>query len=151
MTSPLFGLLILDRDPAMFSDLPGLAQAWFQDAGGFIFPGLIAYIIYALFSNTGDSGRTRTNLPTVTLLGAAAAMLLYAVYYYLAFVQTGEDTLNKKVRGAQLDQYNFILVVGAAEAADGSVNVRTRDNVVVGASKLADCIAMLKGLVAEYK
>ena len=30
MTSPLFGLLILDREPAMFSDLPGLAQAWFQ-------------------------------------------------------------------------------------------------------------------------
>jgi hypothetical protein len=96
MTSPLFGLLILDREPAMFPDLPGLAQAWFQDAGGFIFPGLLAYIAYALFSNTGDRGRTRTNLPTVTLLGAAAAMLLYAVYYYLAFVQTGEDTLNRK-------------------------------------------------------
>ena len=83
MTSPLFGLLIIDREPYMFSDLLGLAQAWFQDAGGFIFPGLIAYILYALFT-TGDRGRTRTNLPTITLLGAAAAMLLYAVYYYLA-------------------------------------------------------------------
>ncbi len=96
MTSPLFGLLILDREPAMFSDLPGLAQAWLQDAGGFIFPGLLIYILYALFANTGDRGRTRTNLPTITLLGAAAAVLLYAVYYYLALDKTGADTLNKE-------------------------------------------------------
>jgi ABC-type transport system involved in multi-copper enzyme maturation permease subunit len=97
MSSPLFGLLIIDREPYMFSDLLGLAQAWFQDAGGFIFPGLIIYILYALFANTGDRGRTRTNLPMVTLLGAAAAMLLYAVYYYLVLKGDGVDTLNRKV------------------------------------------------------
>ena len=96
MTSPLFGLLILDREPAMFSDFPGLTQAWLQDAGGFIFPGLLIYILYSLFANTGDRGRTRTNLPTITLLSAAAAVLLYAVYYYLALDKTGADTLNKE-------------------------------------------------------
>jgi len=97
MPSPLFGLLIIDREPYMFSDLAGLAQAWFQDAGGFIFPGLIAYILYALFANTGDRGRTRTNVPTVMLLGAAAALMAYAVYFYLRQKGIGPDELNKQV------------------------------------------------------
>jgi len=39
-------------------------------------------------------------------------------------------TINKKVRNAQLAQYNFILVVGEREAGCESVNVRTRDNKV---------------------
>ncbi|KTF75446.1 hypothetical protein cypCar_00040635, partial [Cyprinus carpio] len=40
--------------------------------------------------------------------------------------------LNKKIRNAQLAQYNFILVVGEKERAANSVNVRTRDNKVHG-------------------
>ena len=39
-------------------------------------------------------------------------------------------TLNKKIRTAQLDQYNFILVVGEKEEANETVNIRTRDNKV---------------------
>uniref|UniRef100_A0A8B9BJ08 threonine--tRNA ligase n=1 Tax=Anser brachyrhynchus TaxID=132585 RepID=A0A8B9BJ08_9AVES len=39
-------------------------------------------------------------------------------------------TLNKKIRNAQLAQYNFILVVGEKEKASGTVNIRTRDNKV---------------------
>jgi len=42
------------------------------------------------------------------------------------------DTLNKKIRNAQLAQYNFILVVGEKEQSGGTVNVRTRDNTVHG-------------------
>ncbi|XP_054160190.1 threonine--tRNA ligase 1, cytoplasmic-like [Oppia nitens] len=38
------------------------------------------------------------------------------------------QTINKKVRNAQLAQYNFILVVGDKEMGNNSVNVRTRDN-----------------------
>jgi len=41
-------------------------------------------------------------------------------------------TLNKKVRNAQLAQYNFIFVVGEKEVGAGTVNVRTRDNKVHG-------------------
>lgn len=41
-------------------------------------------------------------------------------------------TLNKKVRNAQLAQYNFIFVVGEKEVESGSANVRTRDNKVHG-------------------
>lgn len=42
------------------------------------------------------------------------------------------DTMNKKIRNAQLAQYNFILVVGEKEQQNGTVNVRTRDNKVHG-------------------
>lgn len=47
-------------------------------------------------------------------------------------------TINKKVRNAQLAQYNFILVVGEKEMTNESVNVRTRDNKVHGECTLAD-------------
>ena len=40
-------------------------------------------------------------------------------------------TLNKKIRNAQLEQYNFILVVGEREENNGTVNIRTRDNKVI--------------------
>merc|ERR1711981_1505674 len=38
------------------------------------------------------------------------------------------NTMNKKVRNAQIAQYNFILVVGEKEKENETVNVRTRDN-----------------------
>ncbi|KAJ7365884.1 Threonine--tRNA ligase 1, cytoplasmic [Desmophyllum pertusum] len=41
-------------------------------------------------------------------------------------------TLNKKIRNAQLAQYNFIFVVGEKEENSNTVNVRTRDNKVQG-------------------
>jgi len=42
------------------------------------------------------------------------------------------NTMNKKVRNAQLAQYNFIFVVGEKESSNRTVNVRTRDNKVHG-------------------
>jgi len=42
------------------------------------------------------------------------------------------NTMNKKVRNAQVAQYNFILVVGEKEMTNKTVNVRTRDNKVHG-------------------
>lgn len=49
-------------------------------------------------------------------------------------------TLNKKIRRAQLDYYNFILVVGEKELANNSVNVRTRDNKIHGEIALDELI-----------
>lgn len=49
-------------------------------------------------------------------------------------------TINKKVRNAQLAQYNFILVVGEKEMSNNSVNVRTRDNKVHGECSLDQLI-----------
>uniref|UniRef100_A0A8C2GTF7 threonine--tRNA ligase n=1 Tax=Cyprinus carpio TaxID=7962 RepID=A0A8C2GTF7_CYPCA len=58
-------------------------------------------------------------------------------------------TLNKKIRNAQLAQYNFILVVGEKEKSSDTVNVRTRDNKVHGERSLADCMERLKELKAS--
>ncbi|XP_059534280.1 threonine--tRNA ligase 2, cytoplasmic isoform X2 [Myotis daubentonii] len=55
-------------------------------------------------------------------------------------------TLNKKIRNAQLAQYNFILVVGEKEKANNAVNVRTRDNRIHGEVSLASAIDKLKNL-----
>ncbi|XP_046825558.1 threonine--tRNA ligase 1, cytoplasmic isoform X1 [Vespa crabro] len=54
------------------------------------------------------------------------------------------DTMNKKIRNAQLAQFNFILVVGEKERNAGTVNVRTRDNVVHGEIKTEDLIEKFK-------
>uniref|UniRef100_A0A8C1QN79 threonine--tRNA ligase n=1 Tax=Cyprinus carpio TaxID=7962 RepID=A0A8C1QN79_CYPCA len=58
-------------------------------------------------------------------------------------------TLNKKIRNAQLAQYNFILVVGEKEKSSDTVNVRTRDNKVHGERSLTDCMERLKELKAS--
>ncbi|CAH2296535.1 threonine--tRNA ligase, cytoplasmic [Pelobates cultripes] len=52
-------------------------------------------------------------------------------------------TLNKKIRNAQLAQYNFILVIGEKEKKSGTVNIRTRDNKVHGERTVEETIARL--------
>ncbi|XP_078431280.1 threonyl-tRNA synthetase [Wolffia australiana] len=51
---------------------------------------------------------------------------LHAAGYY-ADADVTDRKLEKKVREAQLAQYNFILVVGEKEASTGQVSVRVRD------------------------
>ncbi|XP_008416273.1 threonine--tRNA ligase 1, cytoplasmic [Poecilia reticulata] len=58
-------------------------------------------------------------------------------------------TLNKKIRNAQLAQYNFILVVGEKEKTSNTVNVRTRDNKVHGECSVEECIQRLTELKAS--
>uniref|UniRef100_A0A287DC88 threonine--tRNA ligase n=1 Tax=Ictidomys tridecemlineatus TaxID=43179 RepID=A0A287DC88_ICTTR len=55
-------------------------------------------------------------------------------------------TLNKKIRNAQLAQYNFILVVGEKEKTSGTVNIRTRDNKVHGERTVSETIERLRQL-----
>ncbi|ETE68565.1 Threonyl-tRNA synthetase, cytoplasmic, partial [Ophiophagus hannah] len=52
-------------------------------------------------------------------------------------------TLNKKIRNAQLAQYNFILVVGEKEKACGTVNIRTRDNKIHGERTVPETVERL--------
>merc|ERR1711994_458453 len=59
------------------------------------------------------------------------------------------NTMNKKVRNAQLAQYNFIFVVGEKERSNKTVNVRTRDNKVHGEFSLSDVADKLKVLTTE--
>jgi threonyl-tRNA synthetase len=58
-------------------------------------------------------------------------------------VDASDRKMQKKVREAQLEQYNYILVVGAEEVESRTVNVRSRDNVVHGAIALDEVVARL--------
>ena len=60
------------------------------------------------------------------------------------------DTLNKKIRNAQLAQFNFILVVGEKERSSDTVNVRTRDNKVHGEVSVTDLITKLNKIRDEF-
>ncbi|XP_034076514.1 threonine--tRNA ligase 1, cytoplasmic-like isoform X1 [Gymnodraco acuticeps] len=51
--------------------------------------------------------------------------------------------LNKKIRNAQLAQYNFVLVVGEKEKMTNGVNVRTRDSKVHGELSVSEVLARL--------
>jgi threonyl-tRNA synthetase len=59
-------------------------------------------------------------------------------------IDARNETLGKRVRAAQLEKVNYILVVGEQEAGAGTVNVRTRDNQVHGASPLAEFTQRLR-------
>merc|ERR1719432_405572 len=59
------------------------------------------------------------------------------------------ETMNKKVRNAQIAQFNFIFVVGEKEKANGTVNVRTRDNKVHGEFTLDAVVAKFNELATE--
>eukprot|EP00764_Aduncisulcus_paluster_P002188 gnl/Carplike_NY0171/1318_a1785_1089.p1 GENE.gnl/Carplike_NY0171/1318_a1785_1089~~gnl/Carplike_NY0171/1318_a1785_1089.p1 ORF type:complete len:720 (+),score=230.09 gnl/Carplike_NY0171/1318_a1785_1089:323-2161(+) len=61
------------------------------------------------------------------------------------------EMLKKKIRNAQLRQFNYILVVGASEEEEESVNVRTRSNVVEGTMKLVDFIERCEKEIKERK
>jgi len=66
-------------------------------------------------------------------------------------VDSRAETTSKKIREAQLDQVNYILVVGDKEIADGTVNVRTRDNQVRGAERYRKVIGELAAEAKERR
>lgn len=70
---------------------------------------------------------------------------------FYADVDLSSQKFNKKVRTAQVDQYNFQLVVGKNEVENGTANIRTRDNKVEGEKKIDDLVTMLKELRDNHK
>ncbi|CAH1997179.1 unnamed protein product [Acanthoscelides obtectus] len=60
------------------------------------------------------------------------------------------DTMNKKIRNAQLAQFNFILVVGEKEKNGNTVNVRTRDNIVHGECSVDSLVEKLNSFKENY-
>lgn len=66
-------------------------------------------------------------------------------------VDDSTRTLNKKVREGEVNQYNFILVIGQQEMDSQGVNVRTRENEVLGNIPISDFIERALKLVEEYK
>lgn len=99
-----FAALILDRDPYLFGDLPGLFQAYLQDAGGFLYAGLKAYLLISITRPQAvprDGGKK--GISPVPLVCWAIATLLYGLYVVLISAGIGKglqapglDLLNVK-------------------------------------------------------
>jgi len=84
----------------------------------------------------------------------------YAEHVQRAFHQAGffietelsEKTFAKKMMNArQQNFHNYYLVVGEKERDEGTVNIRTRENEVVGAKSIAEAIADFLKDVADHK
>ncbi|KAI9485533.1 MAG: threonyl-tRNA synthetase [Benjaminiella poitrasii] len=58
--------------------------------------------------------------------------------YFVDVDNSPRDRLNKMIRQAQLQQYNFIFVVGQKEMDEGTVNVRTRKGDILGAMNIEE-------------
>ncbi|KAK1613883.1 hypothetical protein QYE76_019400 [Lolium multiflorum] len=61
-----------------------------------------------------------------------------------------DRTIQKKVREAQLAQFNYILVVGAKEAESGKVVLRVRDRADLSTESIADVITRFRNEVASF-
>ncbi len=61
------------------------------------------------------------------------------------------ESMNKKVRDAQVEHVNYILVIGEKEVNEKTVNVRTRDNEVLGAKDVDKFINEILKEVKEKK
>jgi threonyl-tRNA synthetase len=66
--------------------------------------------------------------------------------FYVDFVKS-DETLPKKIRSGQTQQYNYILVIGEEEVAAQKVNVRTRDGTVHGLKTVDELINEFKELM----
>jgi len=84
-----------------------------------------------------------------------AADYCESVYKYLhqkgfeCTVDRSSGQINKKVRNAQLAQWNYILVAGEEEMASGTVDVRTRDTERHGKMRIDQLAEMLLALRPE--
>jgi threonyl-tRNA synthetase len=75
---------------------------------------------------------------------------LHAARFFVD-VDLSRNTFQKKVRNAQVAQYNYQLVVGEQEVKNGTVNIRNRENVVEGEMQVDEFVEHLKRLRSEYK
>jgi len=70
---------------------------------------------------------------------------------YHCDVDESNDRLNKKIRNAEISQYNYILVVGEKEEQCNGVNVRTRDNQEHGVKSIDEILSLFQGLMEQYQ
>ncbi len=66
-------------------------------------------------------------------------------------IDSRSESVNKKVRDAQLSQYSYILVVGDREAETNTVAIRKRNNEIIGTKKIVDFRNELLTEIAEKK
>jgi ABC-type transport system involved in multi-copper enzyme maturation permease subunit len=90
-SSALFGILQLDKgEPAGYANIPGLLQAWLQDAGGFAMVGLVVYLLYALATPTDKSQSERIRVPVSLWMILAAGISFVCYCGYLALWMFGK-------------------------------------------------------------
>ncbi|KAG8381368.1 hypothetical protein BUALT_Bualt06G0115000 [Buddleja alternifolia] len=72
---------------------------------------------------------------------------------FIVDVDSSDRTINKKVREAQLAQYNYILVVGEKEVGTGQVSVRVRDSndATLKSFDIEDLLNHFKDSVAAFR
>tara|TARA_Y100000034_G_scaffold35645_2_gene43737 strand:+ start:360 stop:2252 length:1893 start_codon:yes stop_codon:yes gene_type:complete len=61
------------------------------------------------------------------------------------------ETTGKKIRDAEIDKVNYTFVIGDKEIENKTVNVRTRDNKILGEEKVSDFIKELEKEINEKK
>ncbi|XP_066371883.1 threonine--tRNA ligase, mitochondrial 1-like [Miscanthus floridulus] len=66
-------------------------------------------------------------------------------------IDASDRTIQKKVREAQLAQFNYILVVGAQEAETGNICVRVRDNADLATMSVDGFITRLKEEIVAFR
>ncbi|KAI7870129.1 threonyl-tRNA synthetase [Spinellus fusiger] len=71
--------------------------------------------------------------------------------YYVDAKGSSRDRFGKLIRQAQLERYNFILVVGQQEMDSATVNVRTREGKVLGAMSVEQVRTMFNTLTEQYE
>ena len=74
--------------------------------------------------------------------GEAIRSRLHSLGFY-AECDASKATFQKKVRNAQVDQWNYQVVIGKQEMANGTVNIRTRANEQKGEVKVEDFLKMV--------
>jgi len=70
---------------------------------------------------------------------------------YYVDLDISDRKIPKKVREAQLAQYNYILVVGEEEFTAQTVNIRTRDNQQHGQKSIPDLLVEFAKIIKEFK
>ncbi len=68
-----------------------------------------------------------------------------------AEIDESMETLGKKIRNAELDKVNYIIVVGGKEVESKTINVRTRDTKTSGERKPEEFLEQMKKEIAEKK
>mmetsp|Transcript_22116 Transcript_22116/g.36232 ORF Transcript_22116/g.36232 Transcript_22116/m.36232 type:complete len:260 (-) Transcript_22116:278-1057(-) len=66
-------------------------------------------------------------------------------------VDSSKLQFKKKIALAATSKTNYVLVVGGKEAAASSVNVRTRENKIIGAMTIEDFIGRMQDEIKEFK
>ncbi|KAK1272434.1 hypothetical protein QJS04_geneDACA012115 [Acorus gramineus] len=88
--------------------------------------------------------------PSENIMMLEVRDLIHEAGFYVD-VDTTDRKIQKKVREAQLAQYNYILVVGETEAKNGQVSVRVRDREDHSVVSMEDLLARFKGHMEAFE